>query len=145
MSPENQSPYSQTQNNNGPFWRFTNRPLFAIASLIFGILSLITICTGFLPLPIGALGIIFAILAARKGRPWSSSAIVGTILSGIGMGLAVLMITISMLMLPTMLKDPQYREYLNNMSEQLYGETFDEMMQEGYGINLDDYLSGNQN
>ena len=46
-----------------------NRPEgFAIASLICGILSNICCCTGILSLPVGALGILFAVLTKRKGK-----------------------------------------------------------------------------
>ena len=41
---------------------------FTVASLVLGICSLASICTAILPLPLGALGILFAILSYRKGR-----------------------------------------------------------------------------
>lgn len=141
MIPDNQSPYSQNTNQYPRYRQPSNRPIFETMSLIFGIVSLLTICTGFLPLPIGALGILFAILASRKGKKMVPMAVVGTTLSGIGMGLSIFMIIISIIMLPTMMKDPQYREYMNNMSMELYGESFDDMMEESYGIDIDDYLA----
>jgi len=144
MNPENQVPYTQGQNNSNMYRQPSNRPYFQIASLIFGILSMVTMCTGFLPLPCGALGILFSILAARRAKRWPTIVTVGTILSGVGMSIALFIVSFSLLMMPSMLRDPQYREYLNNMSRQMYGESFDEMMKEGYGIDLDDYFSTNQ-
>ncbi len=54
---------------------------FSIASVVFGILSLLTWCTAVLPIPLGALGIIFAFLTYRRGRVTPPLSIVGFLLS----------------------------------------------------------------
>jgi len=113
---------------------------FSKASLALGILALLTIATGVLPLFLGALGILFAILSHRKGKPLDTSALWGTVTSVIGMCIAIVMFVITLMMLPTLLKDPAYREQLNSFSQSMYGTTFDEMLEESYGIDLDKIL-----
>lgn len=113
---------------------------FVMASLIMGLLALITICTGILPLLFGSLGIIFAVLANRKGKRMETPAFIGVITSVVGLAMSSVIVVMSFAMLPTMLKSPEYREQLNTVSESMYGITFDEMMEEGYGIDLDELL-----
>ncbi len=113
---------------------------FAKASLIMGIISILTMITGVLPLPFGALGILFAVLSHKKKKPLETPAFIGAITSTIGMSLSIVLIAISAAMLPTMLRSPQYREQLNNDVESMYGISFDELLEEGYGIDLDELL-----
>ena len=113
---------------------------FATASLICGILALLTVTTAILPIPLGALSILFAILSHRKGERFCSSQIAGIVTSAIGLVLSAFIVVSVFAMLPTMLKTPEYRDQLNKMSEQLYGESFDDMMEELYGLDLDDLL-----
>lgn len=113
---------------------------FATASLIMGVLCIFTILTGILPLPLGALSILFAVLSHRRKKHLETPAFIGSIVSVVGMTFSIMIIAIAITMLPTMLRDPAYREQLNNMSESMYGMTFDEVMEEGYGIDLDELL-----
>lgn len=130
--------YSYESHEN---YRSTDRKSpFSKASLIMGILALLTIATGVLPLFLGALGILFAILSHRKGKPLDTSALWGTVTSVIGMCIAIVMFVITLMMLPTLLKDPAYREQLNSFSQSMYGTSFDEMLEESYGIDLDEVL-----
>jgi hypothetical protein len=112
----------------------------AKASLIMGVLALLTIATGVLPLLFGALGVLFAILSHRKRKPLDTSALLGAVTSAIGLSIAIVMFAITIMMLPTMLKDPEYREQLNSLTESMYGASFDEVMEEGWGIDLDKML-----
>lgn len=113
---------------------------FVVATLITGLLSLLSICTGILPLPLGALGVLFAVLSRRKGQRLETSAFVGVISSVMGMALSIVIIIMSFAALPSMLKSPEYREQLNSVSEAMYGMSFDDMIEEGYGIDLDELL-----
>ncbi len=113
---------------------------FSKASLIMGILALLTIATGVFPLFFGALGILFAILSRRKGKTLDTSALWGAVTSVIGLCIAIVMFIITLMMLPTLLKDPTYREQLNSFSQSMYGTSFDEMLEESYGIDLDELL-----
>ena len=111
---------------------------FPIASLILGILALLSICTALLPLPLGAAGILFAVLSHRKGRQLDTMALTGIVTSIAGMAMSMVLIIMSFMMLPAMLRDEAYREQLNATAESMYGISFDEMMEEGYGIDLDE-------
>ncbi len=113
---------------------------FVTASLILGVLAFATVMTGFLPLFFGSLSILFAILAHRRGKRMETPAFVGVIASSVAMAFSVVLITIAITLMPTMLRDPTYREQLNTMSETMYGITFDEVLEEGYGIDLDEVL-----
>ncbi len=113
---------------------------FAKASLILGVLSILTVMTGILPLPLGALGILFAVLSHRKRKSLETPAFIGSITSVIGMSLSIVLIALAITMMPTMLRDPAYRKQLDNMTESMYGISFDEMLETGYGIDLDEIL-----
>ncbi len=110
---------------------------FSTMSLVVGVLSIATIITAILPFPLGALGILFAVLSHRKGQEMDSSAKTGLTTSIVGLSLAFVVMVGVIVNLPTLLKDPQYRDYLNKVAEQTYGQSFDEMVKEGYGIDLD--------
>ncbi len=113
---------------------------FSKASLIMGVLALLTIATGVLPLFFGALGILFAILSRRKGKAMDTSALWGTVTSVIGLSISIVILSLALMILPAQLKDPAYREQLNTFSQSMYGISFDEMLEESYGIDLDKLL-----
>ena len=113
---------------------------FSNASMVLGILSVLTLGTIFLPLPMAALGILFACLAHRKGQKRDRSARIGLITSVAGLCISLSLIVSSLAMLPTMLRTPEYRDQLNAFSNQLYGESFDDMVEDLYGLDLDDLL-----
>lgn len=112
---------------------------FSIASLVFGILSLITCCTGILPLAAGGLSILFAVLSHRKKEPLPSMSLIGMILAVIGMilGLILTVFTIVYVIIPVMTDPEAYRE-LNTFYETYYGMSLDELMgnwnPSGYGF-----------
>lgn len=113
---------------------------FAKASLIMGVLALLTIATGVFPLLFGALGVLFAILSHRKHKPLDTSALFGAVTSTIGLSIAIVMFAITLMLLPTLLKDPEYREQLNTFSESMYGASFDDVLEDSWGIDLDQIL-----
>ena len=77
---------------------------FAIVSLVLGIGSLLTICTGFLPLPMGALGILFAVLSYRRGRRLDSMALTGAVTSCVGLLFSLVLYGMVFAMLPSLLR-----------------------------------------
>lgn len=104
---------------------------FAIASLICGIISILLCFTIIFSLPLGALGIIFAVLSKRRTMKLAPSALVGSILSSISVAFSILMVIFSVLFMKNYSNNPSFREKLN----ELYVET--------YGVTLDDYLEEN--
>lgn len=111
---------------------------FTIASLVLGICSLVTICTAILPLPLGALGILFAILSYRKGRSMDVMAITGIATSSLGLAISVVIYGAIFAMIPSMMRDPDYRDMLNRYSESMYGESYEDLFERAYGIDLND-------
>lgn len=114
----------------------THRPYgqtFSIASAVCGLLSMTTSCTIILSLPLGALGILFAVLAHRKKKKMSTACVTGITLSCVGLVTAFSMIVYSFVMLPTLMKDEAFRNQLNSMSQQMYGTDFTEIIEEYYG------------
>ncbi len=111
---------------------------FTVASLILGICSLASVCTAILPLPLGALGILFAVLSYRKGRHMDTMAMAGIATSCVGLAFSVLIYGVVFSMIPTMMRDPEYRDMLNRYSENMYGESYDDLFERAYGIDLDD-------
>lgn len=111
---------------------------FTIASLVLGVCSLLTVCTAVLPLPLGALGVLFAILSYRRGRRMDTMAVTGLATSCLGLAFSVVIYGTVLSMLPAMMRDPQYREMLNRYSESMYGESYDDLFERAYGIDLDE-------
>lgn len=111
---------------------------FTIASLVLGICSMASICTAILPLPLGALGILFAVLAYRKGRQMDTMAMVGIATSCVGLAVSVFFYGVVLSMMPAMMRDPDYRDMLNRYSENMYGESYDDLFERAYGIDLDE-------
>ncbi len=112
--------------------------MFAVASLMLGIFSVTSCCTGILSLPVGALGILFAILTYRKGKSLPPLSIVGIVFSAIGILTSVFMIVYTFVALPALMENDAFREQMNAVSEQMYGIEFDELMEEAYGYELED-------
>ena len=78
--------YTDDDFYNYPFPSFTdNRNKFARASLILGMCSIVLVCTLFLPIPLGALGLLFYFLSKRLHKPVDSSAKAGLVTSLIGL------------------------------------------------------------
>lgn len=111
---------------------------FTVASLILGICSLVSVCTAILPLPLGALGILFAVLSYRKGRSMDTMALAGIATSCVGLAFSVLIYGMVFAMMPSMLRDPEYRDMLNRYSENMYGESYDDLFERAYGVDLDE-------
>ena len=99
---------------------------FSTASLLLGIFALLTLTTIILPLPLAALGILFASLAHKKGQKREVPCLIGLITSIAAMAISIFTLVASLAMIPTMLKTPEYRQQLDMMSKQIYGEEFDE-------------------
>lgn len=99
----------------------------ATVALIMGLISIPLCFFLYTGIVVGGIAIIFAILskgAAEKLLPQARKGIIyGTI--GVVLGYAVIISNVH-----TLMTDPSYREQLNHMSEQYYGESFDDMLKD---------------
>ena len=117
----------------------THRPYdqgFSIASLVLGLLSTTLGCCG-ISLPLGALGILFALLCYRRGKHMNSNARFGLCLSVFGCvyGIGMMIYTL-FVQLPAMLQDPVYMNQMNQIYQMLFGMDFQEFIQSLYGTSL---------
>lgn len=148
------NPNGGNQNNGGDQWdrwnssasnsSYYNQPVhkpygqgFTMASVTCGILSITACWTGVLSLPLGALGILFAMLVYRKGRKLNTPCVIGISTSCIGLVFGLLITVYSLVMLPFLLKDETFRNQLDMMMQQIYGMDLETLMKE-YG----DYTIG---
>lgn len=132
--------WNSSASNSSYYNQPTHRPYgqgFIIASMICGILSVTACCTGILSLPLGALGIIFALLTYRKGKRMNGSALTGIMLSTMGIVTGISMLIYSFVTLPRMMQDPFFRSQVDSITEQMYGMNFAEFLREYYGYELD--------
>ncbi len=111
---------------------------FASASLVLGILALAGFCTIVAPFLFGGLSILFAVLSHRKGKQLSGAALGGMVTSISGIALSAMLLIMTILMLPSMLTNEAMLQQLNDASESMYGISFEEMLEEGYGVELDE-------
>ena len=133
--------WNSSASNSSYYNQPTHRPYgqsFSIASAVCGLLSMTTSCTIILSLPLGALGILFAVLAYRAKKKINNTCVTGIILSCVGLTTAVSMIVYSFVMLPTMMRNEAFRGQVNAVTQQLYGMDFDEFMEEAYGYSFDE-------
>lgn len=89
------------------------------ASYICGMLSVILCCTGVLSVPLGALGVLFALLTRRLGRPMPPLSVRGFWLSCTGMLLGILLCIYSVF---TVWNDPEYRSIFEEYYKAYYQE-----------------------
>ena len=117
----------------------THRPYgqaFAVASLVLGLLSITIGCCG-ISLPLGALGILFALLVRRKGKRMNSTAKAGLIMSVIGFVMGILLTVYALVSIPIMMQNDEYRERFNTYFRAGTGMDFEdylEYIQDYYGI-----------
>lgn len=147
------NPNGGNQNNGGDQWdkwnsnasnsSYYNQPVhkpygqgFTMASVICGVMSITACFTGVLSLPLGALGILFAMLVYRKGKRLNTPCVLGISTSCIGLVFGLLIIVYSLVMLPILLKDETFRNQLNMMTQQVYGIDFDTIMKEYYDYTI---------
>ncbi|MDO4285575.1 MAG: hypothetical protein Q4C60_09625 [Eubacteriales bacterium] len=136
---------------NAPFFTspsHESRHNMAMLAFVFGVAAIG--CNFFLPviLPmfLGSLSIIFAILSKGKERKMEDAARRGVFCSLLGLVIsAVLFVTV---LIPTMIRqlsDPAFRATMNQMSESLYGISYDEVLREfdaQFGTNLESLDKG---
>lgn len=139
QSNNNRNFYDSSNNPyyNQPTHRPIRKDIFATVSLVFGIMALLSSCTGIFSISFGALSLLFAALDSRKGRKKNSSALAGIIMSCIGIASGVFMIIYSFIMLPQTMKDPLFQKQMDSLTEPLYGVSFEEFMKEYYGVEWD--------
>lgn len=134
-------PGTQQQNNNpvpstnpGMGYRppvsYSNSNGFVTAAFTCGILAIVTtICmTVYLPFIFGGLSIIFGVLSKREPNvPMLTKAKTGIIcgVGGLVLNLALIVFCVNMVM-----TNPEYRNQLNEACEEMYGYTFDEMLED---------------
>ncbi len=117
---------NNTPSDSGAQIRSTHA--FALASMIFGITSILLFCTGLLPLPLGALGMLFAILSRRRAKPMSGASVTGMVTSLIGMALGIVIMAYLAAMV-SMALNPATRHYLDPIYQNAYGMSFEEFME----------------
>lgn len=129
-------------NSNSSHSSYYNQPThkpygqaFAIASLVCGLLS-ITVGLCGIALPLGALGIIFAVFVRRKGKRTNSIAQTGLILSSIGMTLGSLFLVLYLLFMPLILKQQLSDETTRQQTEIMYNS----LLKDSMGMEFDEYL-----
>lgn len=110
---------------------------FSVASMICGMISIILCCTGILSLPLGAMGILFAVLSHRRGKSMPSMSLTGIILSCIGIVMGLIMLVFSIYMVMT---DPEFRDTFKDTYEEYYDDYYEE-----YYDDLDFYHYGLEN
>ena len=132
--------WDSNASNSSYYNQPTHRPYgqaFSTASAVCGLLAMATGCTVVLSLPLGSLGILFAVLARRSKKKMSNTCFAGLALSCAGLAAAVTMLVYSFAMLPSLMKDEGFRSQLDGVTRQLYGIDFSEFMKETYGYTFE--------
>lgn len=103
---------------------------YSIASVIFGVIALLTFFTGIIPLFAGGMGIVFVVLSYRKGSPLTSAARLGLLFSFIGiiLGVSLLIFSYYNVVVP-MMTDPEYYAAMDQYYRNNFGVSLDELFQ----------------
>lgn len=121
--------------------------VLATVSCALGLGSLTAMCTGILSIPLGALGILFAVLS-RPARKMPPAAKLGCSLSAAGLigGLAFVItiyVTTIFSTISTLnnmdLENMDQREIMDQMMESIYGSEYEDIFKD-YGIDYDSLL-----
>lgn len=117
---------------------------FSQASLVCGVLAILTILTGILPIFFGSLSIIFGILSKKSNTPYDSNAKVGFGCGAAGLLMSFAFMAMTFILLPAMFKDDAFRQQLDATYEQLYGVDFEEFFElyTGEEIDIDELFGG---
>ena len=97
-----------------------------IISISLGLLSVTACCLGYLSIPLGALGILFAVLSRRKDKPLPPMCKTGLFLSVIGLIIGILMMVVSIY---SAITNPNFWAAMQETYEQ-----YQQLYQELYGI-----------
>ena len=105
----------------------------ATVSLVTGLIAIPLCFVMNIGIALGGVAIVLAILSRGSQKKLLPQAKRGIIYGTIGIVLGYVVFVSS---LHTVLTDPSYRKQLNQMSEQMNGQTFDELLQE-LGIDIE--------
>ena len=113
---------------------------FASAALVMGVLSLVLCCCCYISIPLGGLGILFAILSKTSSQPMHGRAKSGLILSVIGLALTVLL-TIAALASYTLSGDlqRQFHDYMEYYTGDALNGSNAENSDSGQNFSFPDY------
>lgn len=114
------------------------RNSFGIASMVCGICSLlVSCCLGPIAIAMGALSILFALLPYRRGEKRDSMSTTGILLSCVGMVFGFLVSIMVLVSVITSFDDPAFRKDFDNAFETLYGQDFEEYMENNFDIDIE--------
>lgn len=140
----NQHPYpNQTPNQNGNSYSNYNNYSYkgsvikpanslAVAAMSLGILALIFTFTFtvYPTLVFGGLAIILALLSKGTDPKMHSNAKTGVIIATVGISFDIVIVTAVLLLIFSPYADPEYRKEFDTMYEQIYGESFEDALQD---------------
>ncbi|MBQ7680487.1 MAG: DUF4190 domain-containing protein [Butyrivibrio sp.] len=131
--------YYNNYNYNKAHNQLDPRVVMATAAMVTGLVSIALSFTVYISVVIGGIAILTACLTREGNKRLLPQARRGLICGIIGVGLSYFLLIHS---ITAILTDPGTRAYMNRYSEQLTGESFDQMLQEieeQYGVDLSDY------
>jgi len=108
---------------------------FIMASFILAVLSLFTIQFVILPFVFGGLSILFALLSRGCLTQLAERGKAAIVISSVSMTITALIAVIAFQIL---FMDPAWRKQLNDYSTQIYGQSFDDLFQEAFDVELPD-------
>ena len=115
-----------------------NKNTFATAAMVMGILSFFLTSTIFIPLILGSLGVILAILSKEGNIYMNRQAKIGFTASLIGLISSLVLICSALYMYAN---DTEYRNEVNTMYERMYGMTIEEQLSGEKSLTPEEYMN----
>ncbi len=129
-----QNPYQQGSYQQPPYQQVPakeNNPL-ALASMITGLLALITCCCSpLIQFPLAVTSIVLMILS-KRGKPLQGYAIAGLIMS-----IFAILLSILMTIMIGIVRSPQYQDFLNSPEFEDIFEEYESLYESIYGGDID--------
>ncbi len=117
---------------------------FAFAALILGVSALFSICTVYLPLILGSLAIIFALLSKGYGKKMATTAKVGFVSAITGLSVIVSLIGVllaSLWLIFATCTDQQLIQYAQQM-DQTFEAQMGQSVEDTVGMSYEDMING---
>ncbi|KAB1434545.1 DUF4190 domain-containing protein [Candidatus Galacturonibacter soehngenii] len=134
---------SPVVNNN--YYNHNQPNSMATAALVLGILAIISICCVYGSYLFGGIAITLALLSRGRNNKLSTNALIGTILSIIGMLISTVIIAILLISIFTSDRYSDFMNYYESLYEEIYGEEFPYGSDTFNGNSEKDYKDDNSN
>ena len=141
-----QTEIPEKQDNSSSYSKNESAQALAVTATFIGLASIGAsfVMPVLVPLILAPIAVVLAVLSKGAGRTFSPAARRAVIFAAVGIGVNLLITVFTFRSALQLMKEPAYREQLNHMTENMYGYTYDELIENldaAYGLHLSDLFA----